>query len=324
MLYPLKFEKIFKEKIWGGRKLESDLGMILPNENKFGESWEVACHKNGMSIVTNGELKGRSLEELLVKYKEKLVGQNIYKEFGNKFPLLIKYLDINDSLSVQVHPSNSYELLEEGELGKSEVWYIIEASQDAKLILGVKEGVSKEEFEEKSKNKEFKDLFNVVSVKKGDFINVNPGLAHTSASGSVLICEIQQNSDTTYRIYDFDRLVDGKPRELHLEKAIDVLDFEKKPDILRSGEAFVNRVEEASIEKLVKNEYFAVEKICVDGKYEERVEGRFKIFSIIEGEGEFDCDAKLYKIKKGDTYLIPASLESFIVRGKVAFLKSYI
>jgi mannose-6-phosphate isomerase len=324
MLYPLKFEKIFKEKIWGGRKLESAFGMILPNENKFGESWEVACHKNGISIISEGILKGRSLEEILIEYKEKLVGEKIYSEFGNKFPLLIKYLDINDSLSVQVHPSNNYKLLEEGELGKSEVWYILEASEDAKLILGIKEGISKEEFEKKSKDKDFDNLFNIVSVKKGDFINVEPGLAHTSSSGSVLICEIQQNSDTTYRIYDFDRLVNGKPRELHLEKAIDVLDFEKKPNILREGEAFKNEVEGASIEKLTKNEYFAVEKICVDGKYEEKVEGSFKIFSIIEGEGELEWDRNLYKIKKGDTYLIPASLDFIIIKGKVDLLKSYV
>lgn len=324
MLYPLKFEKIFKEKIWGGRKLESNLGMLLPNENKFGESWEVACHKNGMSIVSNGALKGRSLEEILIEYKEKLVGQKIYEDFGNKFPLLIKYLDINDRLSVQVHPSNDYELLDEGELGKSEVWYIIEASEDAKLILGIKEGISKAEFEKKSRNKDFDNLFNIVDVKKGDFINVEPGLAHTSAVGKVLICEIQQNSDTTYRIYDFDRLVNGKLRELHLEKAIDVLDFEKKPNILRKGEAFVNKLDDASIEKLIKNEYFSVERICVEGKYKERVEGRFEIFSVIEGEGQFDWENNLYKIKKGDTYLIPASLESFIIKGKIELLKSYI
>lgn len=323
-LYPLKFDKVFKEKIWGGRVLEEKLGMTLPNEKKFGESWEVTCHNNGMSIVTEGKLKGKSLEELLDEYKGKLVGEKIYKEFGNKFPLLIKYLDINDRLSVQVHPSNEYELLEDGELGKSEVWYIMEASDDAQLILGIKDGVSKEEFSKKAGNKDFDGIFNIVDVKKGDFINVEPGLAHASLRGSILICEIQQNSDTTYRIYDFDRLVDGEFRELHLDKAIDVLNFNKKPDIIEKGQKKIEIMGDAEVEKLIRNEYFAVERIVFNGSYKDENKESFKILSILDGEGTIEYENTSYKIKKGDTYFIPASLNSITLKGNIELLKSYI
>lgn len=324
MLYPLKFYKVFKEKVWGGRALGEKLGMELPDEKKYGESWEVTCHKNGMSMVSEGELEGRSLEALIEEYREELVGDKVYKEFGDKFPLLIKYLDINDKLSVQVHPHNSYKRLEEGELGKSEVWYIMEATADAQLILGVKGGISKEEFGEKAKKKEFDRLFNVVDVKKGDFINVEPGLAHASLRGSIVICEIQQNSDTTYRIYDFDRLVDGELRPLHIDKAVEVLSFGKKPDIIEAGKARVEEVGDAKIEKLIRNEYFAVERICIDGEYEDKVEESFKILSILDGEGEISYKGKNYEIIKGDTYFIPACLDKIKISGNIELLKSYV
>ena len=180
MLYPLRFEKVFIDKIWGGRVLESSLGMNLPDEKIIGESWEVSAHKNGMSIVENGELAGKTLQEVLDEYKEKLVGKKVYEEYKNLFPLLIKYLDINDRLSIQVHPSDEYAMKHEGELGKSESWYIIEASDDAKLILGMKDGMTKEKFLEKAKKNDFDDMFKVKAVKKGDFIDINPGTVHAS------------------------------------------------------------------------------------------------------------------------------------------------
>ena len=219
-MYPLKFKKVFKEKIWGGNKFKTLLNMEIPKNTNIGESWEVTCHKNGMSVVENGELSGRTLEELIDSYKDKLLGEEVYKKYGNKFPLLIKYLDVNDRLSVQVHPSDEYALRVEGEFGKSESWYIIDASEDAKLIMGLASGMSKEKFLEKVKNNDFDDLFNIISVKKGDFIYVEPGVVHASLEGSVVICQTQQNSDTTYRIYDFDRIVDGEKRELFQQSRI--------------------------------------------------------------------------------------------------------
>ena len=203
MLYPLRFKKVFIDKIWGGDALENVLGMDIPAGRKIGESWEISAHSHGMSIVENGELAGKTLQEVLDEYKGELVGDKVYNEYKNLFPLLIKYLDVNDRLSIQVHPSDEYAMKHENELGKSESWYVIEASDDAKLILGMKDGMTKEKFVEKAKKNDFDDMFDIKPVKKGDFIDINPGTVHASLEGSILIAEIQENSDVTYRIYDF-------------------------------------------------------------------------------------------------------------------------
>ncbi len=324
MLYPLKFDKVLKRKIWGGRALEEKLNIPLPTNDRYGESWEVAAHKNGMSIVLEGKLKGRTLEDLINEYKSDLVGKEVYEEFGNKFPLLIKYLDINDKLSIQVHPDNLYKGLEKGEFGKSEVWYVMEATDDAELILGINESITKEEFKEKTKNKDFNHLFNTVKVKKGDFINVKPGLAHASLKGSIFICEIQQNSDTTYRIYDFERLVDGEYRELHLEDAINVLDFEMKPEISHVEERFFEIFNNTKIEKLIKSEYFNVDRLIIQSEYAEEPYRNFLIYSIIDGIGELKLNNKIYSLKKGDTYFIPANIGEIEVVGELEILKSYV
>ena len=230
-MYPIRFKKCFIDKIWGGRAFETNFGILLPPKRKIGELWEISSHKNGMSIVENGIYKDITLEFLIEKYGTELLGRDIIKRFSGKFPLLIKYLDINDKLSVQVHPDDEYALKNEGEFGKNECWYIIEASKDAKLILGLKKNMTKESFLEKSKNKDFKNMFNEVKVKKGDFINITPGVVHASLEGKILLCEIQQNSDITYRIYDFDRLENGVLRSLQLDKAADVIRFGEIPVI---------------------------------------------------------------------------------------------
>lgn len=322
-MYPLKFKRHLVEKVWGGRSFEKVLGIPLPQDKNIGESWEVSSHGNGMSVVAEGKYKGETLEELVKKYKEKLVGENVYKNFGEKFPLLIKYLDVNDRLSVQVHPNDAYALKKEGEFGKSECWYIIEASSDAKLILGIKKGIEKDEFIKKSKNSDFENLFNEVPVKKGDFINITPGLVHASLSGSVLLCEIQQSSDTTYRIYDFDRVVNGKKRELHLEKAYEVIAFDKKPEITGYNERKRKDIICGIEEELVKCKYFNVNRIKINGKYTDSICPDFKIYSFIDGEGSICYQNNTYTVRKGDTYLIPANLE-IEINGKLEFLKSWI
>ena len=252
-----------------------------------------------------------------------MLGEEIVKRFKGEFPLLIKYLDINDRLSVQVHPSDDYALRVEGEFGKSECWYVMEASEDATLILGVKDGVTKDIFKKKVESKDFSDLFNTIKVKKGDFINLLPGVVHATLEGSILICEVQQNSDTTYRIYDFDRLVDGKLRELHLDKALDVIDFERKVQISTSENRQKISLVGAKKEELVRGEYFNVDKYLIDGIFEDETNNNFKILSILDGVGEIICDNISYSIKKGDTYFIPAGLKT-ILKGKVEILKSYL
>lgn len=322
-MYPLKFKKTLVKKVWGGRKFNTILNMTLPDDNLYGESWEVSSHKGGLSYIENGEYAGKTLIEVIESKKAEILGREICEKFKGEFPLLIKYLDINDRLSVQVHPSDEYALRVEGEFGKSECWYVMEASEDATLILGIKDGVTKQQFKEKVDKKDFDNLFNTVKVKKGDFINLLPGVVHATLEGSILICEVQQNSDTTYRIYDFDRLVDGKLRELHIDKALDVIDFDKKVEITSSANRQKIRLVGAEKEELVRGKYFNVDKYIVDGVFEDETNENFKILSILDGSGEILCNDISYSINKGDTYLIPAGLKTQIV-GKVEILKSYL
>ena len=321
-MYPIKFKKCFIDKVWGGRAFETVLGMTLPENRQIGESWEVSSHKNGMSVVENGIFKDITLENLVEKYGAELLGKDVSERFSGKFPLLIKYLDVNDRLSVQVHPSDDYALKVEGEFGKSECWYIIDASEDAKLILGLKGEMTRETFLEKSKNKDFKNMFNEVSVKKGDFINITPGVVHASLEGSVLLCETQQNSDTTYRIYDFDRTVNGVPRPLHLEKAADVINFGEIP-VVTSEETRQNiKLRNCVKQELVRCKYFNVDKLKVNGIFHDEISENFKVYSILEGEGDIIYNDIKYPARKGDTYFIPANM-NVLVDGNIEILKSF-
>ncbi|AVQ31437.1 type I phosphomannose isomerase catalytic subunit [Fusobacterium varium] len=322
-MYPLKFKKNLVKKVWGGRKFKEVLNMELPDNDLYGESWEVSSHKGGLSYVDNGDFQGKSLIELIEKYGKDILGEEIAEKFKGKFPLLIKYLDINDRLSVQVHPSDEYALRVEGEFGKSESWYIMEASDDATLILGIKDGITKEIFKERVEAKEFDGLFNTVKVKKGDFINLCPGVVHATMEGSILICEVQQNSDTTYRIYDFDRLVDGKLRELHIDKALDVIDFEGDVEITTDAGRKKILLAGAEKEELIRGEYFNIDKYLVDGEFKDEINRNFKVYSISDGEGKIIYNEKEYHAEKGDTYFIPAGLELKII-GKLEILKSFI
>ncbi|MBP9478445.1 MAG: class I mannose-6-phosphate isomerase [Sebaldella sp.] len=319
MLYPLRFKKVFIDKIWGGRVLESTLGMELPDEKIIGESWEVSAHPNGMSIVENGELAGKTLQEVLDEYKEKLVGEKVYKEYKNLFPLLIKYLDINDRLSIQVHPSDEYAMKHEGELGKSESWYVIEASKDAKLILGMKDGMTKEKFLEKAKKNDFEDMFKVKPIKTGDFIDVNPGTVHASLEGSILIAEIQENSDVTYRIYDFDREENGVKRDLHIDKAAEVIDFGMEVKV-ESG----NLEGSETKKRLVSKKYYTIDKIKVENsKMEDFCNESLIIYSILDGKGSIKSENHLLDIKKGESILIPVNVK-VEVEGNLELLRTII
>lgn len=322
MLYPLKFEKVFIEKVWGGREFEKSLKMTLPKDKNIGESWEVSAHPNGMGIVANGDLKGKTLQEILNEYKEKLVGEKVYKEYGNRFPLLIKYLDVNDRLSIQVHPDDEVALKKHNELGKSESWFIMEASKDAKLIMGMKKGVTKEEFLEKTAKNDFSGLFEEISVKKGDLIDINPGMVHASLEGSVLFAEIQENSDITYRIYDFDRVENGKKRELHLKEAADVIDFDAKAVIINTN--FLN---DENRKNIIKKKYYSIDKIKINEKFEDVNEKSMIIYSILNGKGKIEYtlnnEKKEVLIQKGETVLIPVGINIELI-GELEILRTII
>ncbi|CAM3168182.1 type I phosphomannose isomerase catalytic subunit [Streptobacillus ratti] len=314
-LYPLKFEKVLIPKVWGGKNLEKKLGIKLPDDRDYGESWEVSSHANGMSIVSNGVLKGKSLQELFEEYKGELVGEEIYKNHLDRFPLLIKYLDVNDRLSIQVHPSDEVALKKHNELGKYESWYIMYASDDAKLIMGMKPGYDKESFLEKTRKNDFTDMFEEVSVKPGDMIDVIPGTVHASLEGSVIFAEIQENSDITYRIYDFDRLENGKLRELHLEDASDVIDFSLKPKVLDTN------FKEGEFRKNISNTpYYSIDKIRIEDRFED-INKDMMIYSILDGSGEIISEVESMSIKKGETLLIPANVK-IVIEGKLEILRS--
>ena len=315
MLYPLKFKKVLIPKVWGGRNLQEKLGIELPDDRNFGESWEVSSHKNGMSEVENGYLSGRQLQSLLEEFKQELVGEEIYTKYGNRFPLLIKYLDVNDRLSIQVHPSDEYALNNHNELGKCESWFIMYASDDAKLIMGMKKGINKEKFLEKTKNNDFEDLFNVVSVKTGDIIDVIPGSVHASLEGSVIFAEIQENSDITYRIYDFDRLDNGKKRELHLDRAAEVIDFDLIPEVRNTN------FKDDEIRKNISNtDFYSIDRIKILNEFEDSYKNML-IYSILEGEGVIEYLGESLKVKKGETVLIPANIK-VKVKGSLELLRS--
>lgn len=323
-MYPIKFRKVFKEKVWGGRQFSESLNMELPDDKSYGESWEVSSHKNGMSIVENGEYSGKTLEELIDEFGSKILGDEIIKKYDGKFPLLIKYLDINDKLSVQVHPNDDYALRVEGEFGKFESWFVVEASEDAKIILGVENGVGKKEFESKVKKSDFSNLFREVKVKKGDFVDVVPGLVHASLEGSIVICEIQQNSDTTYRIYDFDREVDGVKRELHIEKSLEVIDFSLVPEISTEESRTTKKINDTYIDSLSSNNYYKINRIKINsGNYFADSYKNFRIESIIDGGGTIKYGDNILDVSKGDTIFIPANL-SITISGHIEIIESYI
>lgn len=342
-MLPIKLERSLVKKIWGGRSLEG-LDINLPDMDNYGESWEVAAHKSCVNKVSKDiftnlfstdskeldrykeeyrTIIDKNLQELLEEYKEELVGKNVYETNKNCFPLLIKYLDINDKLSIQVHPADEYAMDHENDLGKTECWYIMDASTDAELIIGLNKSITKEIFVKNTKENNFEGLFNTIKVKKGDFIFIKPGVVHASIKGSIMICEVQQNSDSTYRIYDFDRLENGKKRELHLEKAYEVIDYDYYHE---KNDVYPKKIEENLWEKtyFVKSDYFTVEHIRVFKDIVEEKRDSFVVLSFLDGSGELALSESAHlKVKKGDTYLIPAET-SYKLTGQMEILKSFI
>lgn len=318
MLYPLRFNKVFIEKVWGGREFESKLGMKLPENKKIGESWEISAHPNGMSVIENGSLAGRTLQEVYDEYKGALVGEKVYKEYGQTFPLLIKYLDVNDRLSIQVHPDDEVALKKHNELGKSESWYIMEASDDALLIMGMKEGITKEKFLEKAENNDFTDMFEEITVKKGDLIDINPGMVHASLKGSVLFAEIQENSDITYRIYDFDREENGKKRELHIRDSAEVIDFKRKAEVTNTDFA-----KGENRKNIIRKKYYSIDRIKISDTFEDINEDSMIIYSILEGEGSISSNGTVLNIRKGESLLVPPHIK-VVLNGNLEILRTII
>jgi mannose-6-phosphate isomerase len=304
--YPIKFTPILKDKIWGGEKL---MNILHKNSkrNDIGESWELSDVEGNVSVVANGSLKGKSLRELLIDYNSALIGLKNYEHFGNNFPLLIKFIDAKQDLSVQVHPNDALSKKRHNSFGKTEMWYILQADTDARLILGFKETISPDQYIRLLENKNVMSVLNDVYVKCGDAFFIETGTVHAIGAGIVL-AEIQQTSDITYRIYDFDRVDDhGNERELHTELAVDALNFSNKIDAKRNYNKDIN-----NLNKVVSCKYFKTNFIPV--KTEVRLDyseiDSFVIFMCVEGTANVTVYGNSERIEFGETILIPASVDN--------------
>lgn len=316
-LYPMKLAPAIKEIIWGGDKLKREYGKSAPFE-KLAESWELTVRPDGMNVIENGEYAGMELGEFIDKAGFGVIGENYD---GDRFPLLIKFIDACDKLSIQVHPSDEYSLKNEGEFGKTEMWYIVEADEGAELVYGLSKDYTPEAFEAAVKDNTVEKFMNRVKVKAGDVYFIPSGLVHAIGAG-ILICEIQQNSNVTYRVYDYGRLgKDGKPRETHVEKAKDVIVnyTEAEIEALRfecAKEAAPSLL--CACDKFKTHKYEFTELSLTADK------SSFLSVTFIDGEGEIVHDGEKYPFCKGVTYYIPAGTGDFSMHsnGAVAIIAS--
>lgn len=300
----LRFTPILKQKIWGGKKLNQLLHKNSDGSN-IGESWEISDVDGDESIVSNGDFEGRTLRSLLKEYEHDLVGNYVYKTFGKQFPLLIKFIDAKEVLSIQVHPDDDLAGLQES-FGKTEMWYVMQADEEASIIIGFKENSSKEEYIEHLDNKTLLSILNIDKVTKGDVYFVPPGRVHAIGAG-LLIAEIQQTSDITYRIYDWDRRdIDGNYRELHTEKALKTIDFSAKKSYKTT---YVKQENVAN--QVVTCPYFTTNILPVKGKKEIDLSKKdsFIIYMCVEGEAIFFYENQQEIVRKGETILVPACID---------------
>ena len=323
-LYPLKFEPILKDKVWGGSILASlyhKKGSDLPN---IGESWEISGIQDNLSIVSNGFLAGNNIEELLEVYMGDITGDSIYEKFGNEFPLLIKFIEAKEDLSIQVHPGNELAKKRHDAYGKTEMWYILENEEDTKIYIGFREGVTKEIYEESIKNDNLIDFLNIEKAEKGDTFFIPSGSIHAIGAGTVLV-EIQQTSDITYRISDWNRVSTGQAkRELHLDLALDALDFSET-----SKRKKIRKEPELNIHKnLVSCEYFNTDILRFNEKIhrEYYFNDSFVVFICLDGEFNLCWDNLSEKVTKGETVLLPAMIKEITLEpiGEAKLLEVYI
>jgi mannose-6-phosphate isomerase len=305
MLYPLKFEPIFRDKIWGGEKIKSVLKKDFGDLPNCGELWALSGFPGSESVVSNGFLAGNDLNELVEVYMDELVGERIHEIYGNVFPLLIKILDANDWLSIQVHPDDNLARQRDLDGGKTEMWYVLQTEENAKLISGFNQKINQHVYLEKLKDKELTDILNFEEVKAGDVYYMPAGRVHALGPG-ILLAEIQQTSDTTYRIFDWDRVDDnGKGRDLHLQDAMAAIDFDV-PESYKSS--YVKKKNETV--SLVKSEHFVTNLIEMDTQVEKDFSEVDSFVIYLCAEGAFELyDGKNDKliIEAGETVLIPAN-----------------
>lgn len=319
MLYPLLLKAPLKDYLWGGTRLKEEYGKET-SLDKVAESWELSCHPAGESLIDNGVDKGRSLKAWLEEQGKAVLGTKA--EAFDYFPLLIKLIDAKGNLSVQVHPDNEYALRVEGEYGKTEMWYIVDCEPGASLLYGFKEKISREEFRRRIADNTLLEVCNKVPVHKGDVFFIDAGTLHAIGEG-ILICEIQQNSNTTYRIYDYGRLgADGKPRELHVDKAVEVTRLEP-PARGRRPLADIDIFPDMDVKLLADCEYFKVYHGNLHGEsYLHAGEDSFQSLTVLDGALKLRYGQEFLTLAKGSTVFVPAGMGSYQLAGQAEFILS--
>ncbi|MBW6497741.1 MAG: class I mannose-6-phosphate isomerase [Bacteroidales bacterium] len=322
-LYPLKFQPVFKDKVWGGTRLKSLLGKDFAPLSNCGESWELCAFAEEVSVVSNGFLKGNELTEVIEIYMGDLVGDKVFDQFGLEFPLLVKFIDTNDYLSVQVHPDDATARKQHNANGKTEMWYIVDAQPGAEIIAGFKQNVNRQTVQKHIENNTLRELLLARPVKAGDVFFLPAGKVHAIGAG-ITLCEIQQASDVTYRLYDWDRPgLDGKPRELHIEKSLEVLDFKKASEFNLPYQPKPN----GSV-NLVKDQHFTTNLLNFDHKIESDyfMVDSFVLLVCLEGGFEIHYQGGSEKIGPGEVVLLPAELKqvSYIPFAPSRVLETYI
>ena len=309
----LELKPVFKDYIWGGTRLKDDFGFET-DLDPVAEGWMLSCHKDGQSVITGGEFDGKTLSDYIAAKGKGVLGKNCDR--FEYFPVLIKLIDAKDNLSVQVHPSNEYALRVEGEYGKTEMWYIVDCDPGAELLYGFKHEISKEELAERIANNTLLEVTNNVPVHKGDVFFIESGTLHAIGKG-ILIAEIQQNSNTTYRIYDYGRVgKDGKPRELHVEKAKEVTNL-VPPKYPTTAQGAPTAIEGGKETLLRSCEYFNVNKLELDGTTKLTAgAGSFNSLLVLDGTFEIAAGSENASAKKGDSLFITAGTGEYTVTGK--------
>jgi len=316
--YPLQFEPILKERIWGGEKLNTILNKPIVSKIT-GESWELSTVEGDVSVVSNGDFKGRSLMDLIDEMPNEILGTEVYKRFGKQFPLLFKYLDAREDLSIQVHPNDKLAKERHNSFGKTEMWYVMQADTDSRIIVGFKEDSSKEEYVKHLNDKTLVSILDDVKAKSGDVFFLETGTVHAIGAGLV-VAEIQQTSDITYRLYDFDRKdAQGNTRELHVDLALDAINYNR----VETQKKYDTKADTSNL--VVDCPYFTTNFIPLENKVEVAKSGTsFTVYMCIEGSFEIEFNDFKQTYKKGDTVLVPAEINTFILNGKASILEIYI
>ncbi|WP_310554536.1 type I phosphomannose isomerase catalytic subunit [Flavobacterium sp.] len=316
--YPIQFYPILKDRIWGGEKLKTFLHKPITSLIT-GESWEISTVENDISIVSNGFYSDSSLNELLSVYPKEVLGTDVYEKFGTQFPLLFKFLDAKQDLSIQVHPNDVLAKKRHNTFGKTEMWYVMQADEGSKIIVGFNENSSSEEYLHYLKNKSLTSILKEIPVKVGDVFFLETGTIHAIGAG-IVVAEIQQTSDITYRVYDFDRKdANGNERELHIDLALEAINY----NTTKSQKHYSKNTNVSN--EIVDCPFFTINFIPLDGKYEcVKNENHFRVYMCVDGFFELEYNKVILKYKKGDTLLIPAAMESFFMIGKGSLLEIYI